>query len=217
MIFRTSNRNQGLPMTDLTIDTSARRQLREELRTRRCALLPMQQQQASLGALRQLMKQPVFMRSHHVALYMASDGELDPMPIARQLWKMKKYCYLPVLHPHKPRLLWFVRFEEDTPLTPNRFGIPEPDPFKNHQLPVNLLDCVLLPLVGFDRTGARLGMGGGYYDATFAFKQQKTKGRPYLIGLAHACQEVETLPTAAWDISLYGIASDKEMIKTAGS
>src|SRR5690606_24443844 len=204
-------------MTEPEINFSDRKQLRDELRARRHALTPMQQQQAALGVLRQLMKLPVFMRSHHVALYVAADGEIDPSPIAQQLWKMNKHCYLPVLHPIKPRLLWFVRYTADTPLKPNRFGIPEPDPFQNHQLPANLLDTALLPLVGFDRSGARLGMGAGFYDCTFAFKQQKQKGRPYLIGLAHACQEVEKLASASWDIPLHGIASDKEMIKTGQS
>lgn len=199
------------------INSDHRKQLREELRARRRALTPMQQQQAALGVLRQLMKLPVFMRSHHVALYIAADGEIDPAPIAQQLWKMNKHCYLPVLHPIKPRLLWFVRYTMDTPLKPNQFGIPEPDPFHNHQLPANLLDTALLPLVGFDRSGARLGMGAGFYDCTFAFKQQKQKGRPYLIGLAHACQEVEKLAAASWDIPLHGIASDTEMIKTGNS
>lgn len=204
-------------MTDLHAVSAQRTQVRAALRARRRALSPMQQQQASLGALRQLMKLPIFLRSYHVAIYIAADGELDPLPIARQLWKMNKHCYLPVLHPHKPRQLWFVRYVADTPLTPNRFGIAEPDPFHNHKLPANLLDCALLPLVGFDRLGTRLGMGGGFYDTTFAFKQQKPKGRPYLIGLAHACQEVEKLAVTSWDIPLYGIASDKEMIKTHGA
>lgn len=199
-------------MTDSPPEASTRSELRKQLRALRKALSPMQQQQASLGLLRQLMKQPLFMRSHHVALYMAADGEIDPAIVAQQLWKMNKTCYLPVLRPDKERQLWFVRFEPDTPLTPNRFGIAEPDPFKNHRLPANLLDMALLPLVGFDRSGSRLGMGAGFYDYTFAFKQQKTKGKPYLIGLAHACQEVESLATANWDIPLHGIATDKEMI-----
>lgn len=199
-------------MTDSSIDTTARKHLRHELRARRHALTPMQQQQAAQGVLRQLMKQPLFMRSQHVALYLAADGELNPMPVAQQLWKMNKTCYLPVLHPTRPRELWFVRFDADTPLKANRFGIGEPDPFHNHRLPANLLDMALLPLVGFDRSGARLGMGSAFYDATFAFKQKKSKGKPYLIGLAHACQEVDKLTTATWDVSLQGIATDKEMI-----
>lgn len=196
----------------MTLPSPSRAELRKQLRARRQALSPLQQQQASAGLLRQLMKQPLFMRSQHVALYIAADGEIDPAPVARQLWKMNKTCYLPVLRPDKTNQLWFVRFDPGTPLKPNRFGIAEPDPFQNHRLPAHLLDMVLLPLVGFDRSGARLGMGAGFYDYTFAFKQQKSKGKPYLFGLAHACQEVDQLETASWDVPLYGIATDREMI-----
>ena len=199
-------------MTDFPADLPSRQQLRETLRQQRRALTPIQQQQASQKVLRQLMTQPLFMRSQHFALYIAADGEIDAMPIARQLWKMNKTCYLPVLHPNRPREMWFVRFDEQTPLKANRFGIPEPDPFRNHRLPANLLDMALLPLVGFDREGGRLGMGGGFYDTTFAFKQQKPKGKPYLVGLAHGCQGIGKLESADWDVPLYGVATDNEMI-----
>src|SRR5690606_31483544 len=184
-------------MTEPEINFSDRKQLRDELRARRHALTPMQQQQAALGVLRQLMKLPVFMRSHHVALYVAADGEIDPSPIAQQLWKMNKHCYLPVLHPIKPRLLWFVRYTADTPLKPNRSGIPGPDPIQNHQLPAHLLATAVVPLLGFDRCGGRLGLGAAVYYCTFKCRQQKQKGRPYLLGLARACQEVEKLASAS--------------------
>lgn len=201
-------------MPNILPEPNTRQELRNQLRARRRSLSPAQQLQASQKVLRHLMRLPIFMRSQHIALYLTADGELDPLPIAQQLWRMNKHCYLPVLHPHKPRHLWFVRFQPDTPLRANRFGIGEPDPFRNQQLPANLLDCVLLPLVGYDREGARLGMGGGFYDTTFAWKQQKPKGKPYLIGLAHECQEVPSLATDAWDIPLYGIASDREWVKS---
>lgn len=189
--------------------------LRQELRARRATLNPTQQKQASLFLLRHLMQVPQFMRARNVALYIANDGEIDPAPIAQQLWKMEKHCYLPVLRPGKSRELWFVEYTEGALLTKNRFGIPEPDFRSYHKMPAQLIDVVLMPLVGFDRSGARLGMGGGFYDATFAFKQKKKPGKPALIGLAHACQEVESLATASWDIPLFAIATDQEIILTS--
>jgi len=201
------------PLDDLAL---AKQQLRSELRARRKALNPTQQTQASLFLLRQLMQVPQFMRARNVALYMANDGEIDPEPIIRQLWKMDKHSYLPVLRPGKSREMWFVEYTPGALLTKNRFGIPEPDFRQHHKLPAQLLDVVLMPLVGFDRTGARLGMGGGFYDATFAFKQKKNAGKPALIGLAHACQEVESLTTASWDIPLFAIATDRELIFPQG-
>lgn len=194
----------------------SRDDLRRQLRQRRRILTTVQQQQASTAALRNLMKHPRFIRSQHVALYLASDSELDPTVIATQLWKMNKHCYLPVLHPNRPREMWFIHFSADTPLKTNRYGIGEPDPFSNHKLPANLLDIVLLPLVGFDRAGARLGMGGGFYDTTFAFKLTQSSKKPWLIGLAHHCQEVDKLETEAWDVPLSAVVTDREIITLSG-
>lgn len=205
------------PLNDLAL---AKKQLRSELRARRHALNPTQQMQASMLLLRHLLKLPQFMRARNVALYIANDGEINPEPIARQLWKMEKHCFLPVLRPDKRKDLWFVEYTPDALLTKNRFGIPEPDFRTQHKMSAQLLDVVLMPLVGFDRTGARLGMGGGFYDATFAFKKKpfvgnkKPAGKPALIGLAHACQQVDSLATDTWDIPLFAIATDQEIILT---
>lgn len=205
------------PLDDLAL---AKKQLRSELRARRRTLNPTQQMQASLFLLRHLMKLPQFMRARNVALYMANDGEINPEPIARQLWKMEKHCFLPVLRPDKRRDLWFVEYTPDALLTKNRFGIPEPDFRTQHKMSAQLLDVVLMPLVGFDRSGARLGMGSGFYDTTFAFKQKPfigsntLAGKPVLIGLAHACQQVDSLTTDSWDIPLFAIVTDQEIILT---
>ncbi len=195
----------------MTTTPDPRQALRKELRARRNSLNPTQQEAASAWALRHLMKSPKFLRAQHVALYIAADGELNPNLIAEQLWKMGKHCYLPVLHPRSEGQLWFVEYTPNTELKPNRFGIPEPDHRQERKFAPNLLDVVLLPLVGFDRRGGRLGMGGGFYDRTFAFHKGK-KTKPYLIGMAHSCQEVEMLETADWDIPLYAVVTDKELI-----
>lgn len=190
---------------------SDRTSLRKELRARRNLLNTSQQETAAAWALRHVMKLPKFVRAQHIALYIPADGELDPRPIAQQLWKMGKHCYLPVLHPSLERQLWFVEYTPNALLKPNRFGIPEPDHRQAIRIAANLLDIVLLPLVGFDRQGGRLGMGGGFYDTTFAFHKGR-KNKPYLLGMAHACQEVESLELADWDIPLYGVVTDKELI-----
>ena len=196
-------------------DTDSRQTLRAQLRARRRALSPKDQQQAAQLLVRQLLKLPQLLRAQHIALYIANDGEIDPQPMAEQLWRMGKHCYLPVLRPDKPRELWFVDYRPEMTLSPNRLGIPEPDFRSAHRLPAHLLDIALMPLVGFDRQGARLGMGGGFYDRSFAFKQQKPQGKPYLVGLAHSCQEVDSLASASWDIPLFAIATEKELIAVA--
>jgi 5-formyltetrahydrofolate cyclo-ligase len=93
-------------------------------------------------------------------------------------------------------------------LIKNHYGILEPDP-KNSKIcsPENL-DLVLVPLLAFDNQHNRLGMGGGYYDKTFAFlknsKNLETKipSKPYLLGLAYSFQYQTKLPLESWDIPI---------------
>jgi 5-formyltetrahydrofolate cyclo-ligase len=86
----------------------------------------------------------------------------------------------------------------------NHFGIEEPRLNVQQVLPVSRLDIIFTPLVAFDATGQRLGMGGGFYDRTLqdwesAYLQQCG---PYPIGLAHDCQRVDALPVQEWDVPL---------------
>ncbi len=193
-----------------------RNQLRREMRHRRRALTPAQQKQAALALRSQLLKIPQFLRAKRIAVYLPNDGEIDPSLLIEQARKMGKTCYLPVLQPLVVNRLWFVRYDHQTPMTKNRFGIPEPqikrfaDNARNRSKAADL-DLVLLPLVAFDEHGGRMGMGGGFYDRTFAFTRQKRSAKPALIGLAHECQKVETLPIASWDIPLTGVVTDKAL------
>ncbi len=98
----------------------------------------------------------------------------------------------------------------------NRFGIPEPDTrhgaHRARRQATWTLDVILLPLVGFDDDGQRIGMGGGFYDRTLAFTQRPGP-RPRLIGLAHDCQRVTRLPVAPWDVPLDAIVSDRRILR----
>jgi hypothetical protein len=93
---------------------------------------------------------------------------------------------------------------------PNRFRIPEPRIDARKQRKIWALDLILMPLVGFDDKGGRLGMGGGFYDRSLAYQaRRKAWQKPVLLGLAHECQKVEKLAVASWDVPLQGTVSDK--------
>jgi 5-formyltetrahydrofolate cyclo-ligase len=190
----------------------SRSSLRHSLRARRQALSPSQQQLASTLALEHLQQIPEVIAAQRIALYLANDGELDLGLITQHLWRLGKTTFLPILHPSLEQQLGFVDYTCQTRLSANRFGIAEPDQHQGLSLAPQLLDLVLLPLVGFDRRGGRLGMGGGFYDRTFAFCQHKNT-KPYLIGMAHGCQEVAHLTQYAWDIGLHSIVTDQEVIR----
>ena len=76
------------------------------------------------------------------------------------------------------------------------------------------LDVMLLPLVGFDSEGRRLGMGGGYYDATLAYLRSRRRWRkPLLVGVAYACQQLKEVPAEPWDVRLDMILTEKGLIR----
>ena len=109
-----------------------------------------------------------------------------------------------------------------TEFTENKFGIREPVVEPGHVIHAETLDLVLTPLVAFDNNGNRVGMGGGYYDTTFEFINNRaaktslapgSEDRPELIGIAHEIQKVEQICAEHWDIPIYTVVTDKSIYK----
>lgn len=200
-------------------DTSApslpcRDEIRRQMRRRRRALTCAEVRQASRALARQLGNSTLFLRSEHIAFYLANDGEMDLMPLIERAWAMGKHCYLPMLSPTFHNRLWFAPYLPDTPLTPNRFRIPEPALQWNEIRPASSIDLMLTPLVAFDASGNRLGMGGGFYDRTLAYLLRRNHWRkPALIGTAYEFQKLEQLPHAAWDVPLHGVATNHALYR----
>ncbi|WP_240221008.1 5-formyltetrahydrofolate cyclo-ligase [Rheinheimera hassiensis] len=191
----TATLNSVLPDT-----TSQRQQLRSLIRKRRQQLSAGAQQQAATDLAAKVLASDIIAPGQHIALYLANDGELDTYPLIQALWQLGKSVYLPVLHPFVAGYLLFVRYDKDTLLSPNKFGIPEPFPACHRLIPLQQLDIIFTPLVAFDAAGNRLGMGGGFYDRTLS--QLPPESHCQVIGLAHNCQQVDAVPGEAWDIPL---------------
>lgn len=192
----------------------SRAALRRELRGRRRALSLPAQRLAARHLAQKLRTLPALTSARHVALYWPNDGEIDPRLLYR-LTPRRHHYYLPVLHACPANTLRFARWRPFMRLARNRFGIPEPHPA--HTRPARAMDVILLPLVGFDAQGNRLGMGGGFYDRTLAFLHRIPRLRPRLVGVAHACQQVDALDAAAWDVPLALIVTDKRVIRPGNS
>ncbi|MGL6262011.1 5-formyltetrahydrofolate cyclo-ligase [Vibrio sp. WXL103] len=187
--------NPSMPKTD------TRNQLRKQIRVRRNQLASDEQYQASIDLIAQVMATPEVAQAQHIALYIATDGELDTQPLIEALWQAGKSVYVPVIHPFAKGHLLFLAYTPDSDLCYNRYGIIEPRLTLDAIIPVAKLDLIFTPLVAFDAQGQRLGMGGGYYDRTLAQWENTTDG-PKAIGLAHDCQRVEQLPVESWDVPL---------------
>ena len=179
-----------------------RNQLRQQIRKTRANLTALQQQQAEDSITQQALALIEERNAQHIALYLSFDGEISTDKLIKILWAQGKQVYLPVLHPFNPNHLLFLRYLPDTPMLKNKFGICEPKLNVQNVLPLDELDILFTPLVAFDKQGNRLGMGGGFYDRTLQHWQKS----PFIpVGLAHQCQQVEQLPTEAWDVPLHQI------------
>ena len=193
--------------TGMLPDTQA--ELRRELRRRRRNLSAKEQRIHGKLIARALSRTPLFGHAQRIALYLENDGEPATGPLIERISRYGKTCYLPVLRKPPQIGLWFCQYKTGTPLTPNRFGIPEPRPRQQDRHPPWALDLILLPLVGFDAEGNRIGMGGGFYDRTLGFLRTRRIWRgPKLIGIAHECQRLERIEPNPWDIPLDGIVTE---------
>ena len=182
--------------------------LRRELRAKRRALPPVIRIAAAESLATRLLSVPFAPLSGHVAGYWAMDGE-----IALHAWQLRLprdciYC-LPVLH--EDGRLRFAPWRAGAPLTANRFGIPEPDVAAGALLPAESMTFVVAPLVAFDASGHRLGMGGGWYDRTFAFRRERP-APPRLVGAAFSVQQVDSIDPQPWDMPLDALCSETETL-----
>ena len=177
--------------------------LRRELRRRRRALAAGERIAAAERLAIHLLALPFAPTSGYVGGYWAMDAE-----IALHVWQLKLprdcvYC-LPVLHGER---LHFAPWRPGDGLVTNRFGIPEPDVEPGSLLDAQDMTLVVTPLVGFDIRGNRLGMGGGWYDRSFAFRRQRS-APPWLVGAAFDTQRIEALDAAAWDVALDALCTE---------
>lgn len=188
---------------------NSRPELRKKMRQQRRSLSSSERLQCAEKAAHQFAGTRQFRCSRHIACYWPSDGELDPLPLMQLAWARNKTCYLPVLNELPSQRLWFAPYREGDPLVYNRFGILEPSLPVNELASAWMLDLILAPVVAFDVQGNRLGMGGGFYDRTFAFlKYRKHWLSPRLFGLAYDFQKVAHIEPAAWDVPLQGIVTE---------
>ncbi|MDZ7842540.1 MAG: 5-formyltetrahydrofolate cyclo-ligase [Gammaproteobacteria bacterium] len=194
----------------------AKPEIRRQIRRRRRALSPAERQTAAARITAVLGGLHFFSAARRIAVFAANDGEIDPGPAMR--YHTAKQYYLPVLPPDGRRRMRFARVGPETTFGKNRYGIPEPVVPAGQLMTALELDLVLAPLVAFDREGGRLGMGGGYYDETFAFLASRERWhRPKLVGVAFSFQEVPHIDRDPWDIPLSAVVTERGVVAVAGN
>ncbi|MDX1732908.1 MAG: 5-formyltetrahydrofolate cyclo-ligase [Halioglobus sp.] len=187
-------------------DLSAQKALlRRQLRERRAAISQRQQQLAASQLASIVSTLPGWDAAGCIALYLPNDGEIGTGPLADLARAQGKRLLLPVAS--RAQSLAFAQWNPGQNLCSNRYGIPEPGEDAPRTEPGDI-DIVFLPLVGWDSSGGRLGMGAGYYDRTLAGIDG-----PLRVGLAHSVQQVERVPTDEKDVLLDFVATERALVK----
>jgi 5-formyltetrahydrofolate cyclo-ligase len=180
---------------------------RLRLRHRRNHLLPNEQLAASIQLANQLSGLIVYKQAKTIASYLPDDGEIFTDEIHQRAWANNKSIALPVIQDQQQ--LQFAHYKDQDTLAAGPWGIQQPKnlAFIND----DAIDLVLVPLVGFDQQGNRLGRGGGFYDRFLSRCTSATT-----VGLAHDFQHIQNLPAANWDIALDFIATPSTAYHCSG-
>lgn len=185
--------------------------LRRALRAIRERIEPDDARNFARAAADFLLADPHWASARQVALYMAMPHELSTVPLIKEAWAKGKRVWLPRCLPKKPGHpghMDFVRCDSFEDLVPGIWGILEPgshcavfDPALDAAP-----DLLVMPAVGLDLQGNRLGQGGGYYDHLLRLPLWANVPR---IGLVFACQLVPKLPHEPWDQPVAALLSEE--------
>ncbi len=191
--------------TTAVSQASARRSLRRELWARRAAKPRAARRAAGRLISAHLARAPWFRPGIAIALYLSRGSEVDTAALLALARRRGCRVYLPRITDYVAHRMLMVR-DGGAGRALNRYRIAEPRGAAT--LPAQAFALVLMPLVGFDGKGNRLGNGAGYYDR-FVADRRGRYGKPLLIGIAFECQRLDALPSAAHDVPLDGVITER--------
>lgn len=189
-----------------------RQQIRTELKQRRAEHSKTQCQSLSRQICTHIQNEKLFKNKSRFAFYYPVGNEVDLLELLYAAWSRGKKTFLPVLANFPKGNLWWIEHIDSNPMYLNRFGIPEPaHPARARRTKLRSLDLIFMPLLGFDASGNRMGMGGGFYDRSLAkcYRSNNSWHRPIKMGVAYSWQQVDSIPTEKWDIPLDAIATEE--------
>jgi len=183
--------------------------IRKQLRQKRQRLSEVERKRYAQQLASYVIRTSWYKHAKKIAFYLANDGEMDLSPLIDNALAIGKQCFLPVIHEPFAHRLLFAPYQKNRRMSTNRFGILEPRYLHREVQNPKSLDIVFMPLVAFDAIGHRLGMGGGYYDRTFAYLKDRTHWLcPKLMGVAYDFQQVDKLYQADWDVPMLSVITE---------
>jgi len=184
---------------------AARPALRRQLRAQRRALPPAARAAAERAILATLARSPWLRPGSAVSLYVARGPEVGTTALCALALRRGCHVYLPRITDFAAQRMLLYR-DLQRPMRLNRFNIGEP--VGAARIAPQSLAVALMPLVGFDDRGNRLGNGAGYYDRLLAWRRDR-RGTPLLVGIAFECQRCPPLQATAHDVPLDAVITER--------
>jgi 5-formyltetrahydrofolate cyclo-ligase len=180
--------------------------LRKHMRAQRRALSAADHGRRSMLAAKAVAGLPMFRAGKRIALYLPFDRETDTAAIIAAARRRGLRIFVPVIVNRRHSRIRFYPLDGKT--RRGVFGITVPKRVA-HPTASRWLNLIVVPLVGVDAAGRRLGMGGGFYDRALEFRRPRRHwSGPHLVGLAFDCQRTESNFAEPWDVSLDSLATE---------
>ncbi len=191
-----------------------KKSLRELLLAKRDSITEESKKVKDSAIKKRLFSLEYFKQAKTVLFYASFRSEVDTIKAIQNTLKLNKRVALPVVDTaHKQLKLYEVH--DISELSPGYMGIPEPVAARALNISLDKIDIEIIPGIGFDIKGNRIGYGAGYYDKLLSHKSKrlsKTKGRITTIALAFEEQIAEKIPSESHDIRVDLIITDKRLI-----
>lgn len=190
-------------MVEQAAKKAVRAQLREVLR----AMDPAELHRRSAAAADRLVSTVEFQRAAALMIFLPLPYEIDAQPIAIRAWQAGKTVTVPYVHHTQRHMLPLEINALDEPMHTDRIGVRTPR--RRRPIPVDMIELVVVPGLGFDADGRRLGRGGGFYDRFLS----RPDFHGMTCGLALEQQIVDRVPAAAHDVDLDMLVTDEQLLR----
>ena len=182
--------------------------IRRSLLKRRRSLLKGDQKQNSRKINTQLINEIEGRDLKKILVYQPVDNEPSINKTIELSWQKNIEVYIPKVVSKEEIII--NRFRKESNMSNNKYGIKESDDLETAEF--NEIDVAVLPLVGIDVNGFRLGYGGGYYDRFFDQKGELAR-KPFIIGLGYAFQILEISFAENHDLKFDLVITEKGVLK----
>ena len=188
---------------------SAKQALRKDLKSRLRKLSPEERSHQSKTIFKKLISTDFFKKSKTLSLYLNMPSEVDTNDLLKYCFDSGKRCFIPHYTEKDMKMVLLKDLQDYDNLQLTAWNIKQPsdDEIRVDIMDEGHLDLIVVPGLGFTRSGLRLGRGKGYYDNYFRKYEVKFGERPYLVGLAYSCQMVDDLPADEFDITVDEVLS----------